>query len=332
MKILKKYKIRDFLDWIDVKYNVVIPTTTNRNDVIWGKYDKKTELILDTLPNMSIKSFLIPQMEPMLNFQDHDIQLIYPEDKNTVIFGIRSCDVNAIKFLDKFMSMDNIEDPIYFARRKNIYIISIACNYPLHNSCFCVELKRFPYIDDGFDLQFFDYDGGYIVISGSEVGDSLLQFNGFKELDINLDEIKTEMRSNFVEDKKIKYLIEDFSTNPPNDDFWKNISRYCIACGSCVYVCPTCTCLNTHDIPEEMGFIRFRHWDSCLFEGFTKEASGHNPREKLYLRLKRRYEHKFYYNLRREGEIGCVGCGRCSIVCGSGLGAIDLLKRIENSE
>ena len=38
--------------------------------------------------------------------------------------------------------------------------------------------------------------------------------------------------------------------------------------------------------------LRARTWDACLYGGFTREASGHNPRASQALRLKRRHEHK----------------------------------------
>ena len=76
---------------------------------------------------------------------------------------------------------------------------------------------------------------------------------------------------------------------------------------------------------------RLRAWDACLYGGFTREASGHNPRIIQSLRLKRRHEHKLLdYNKIdiQDGLCGCVGCGRCSDYCPVHIGTLEVVKAI----
>ena len=76
---------------------------------------------------------------------------------------------------------------------------------------------------------------------------------------------------------------------------------------------------------------RMRTWDTCLYAGFTREASGHNPRPSQASRLKRRHEHKLvHFNpVDNQGALcGCVGCGRCSDYCPVHIGTLEVVKAI----
>ena len=56
--------------------------------------------------------------------------------------------------------------------------------------------------------------------------------------------------------------------------FWEKHSEKCLACGSCVLVCPTCYCFDVKDNPDlslEHG-ERIRTWDGCLLEDFAKDC------------------------------------------------------------
>ncbi len=113
---------------------------------------------------------------------------------------------------------------------------------------------------------------------------------------------------------------------------WEYFGNKCITCGGCSFVCPTCTCFNVFDrVFREGNGERLRSWDSCLYGGFTKEASGHNPRASKGSRLKRRHEHKLLYHTDREtyGSMStCVGCGRCSDCCPVHIGTIEVAKHL----
>jgi ferredoxin len=88
---------------------------------------------------------------------------------------------------------------------------------------------------------------------------------------------------------------------------------------------------------------RVRLWDSCIFAGFTREASGHNPRQEQELRCARRYQHKLSRPGGGPGDGGevaeppqtsstarfrCVGCGRCVEACLSSLGMIQIIREL----
>jgi len=117
-----------------------------------------------------------------------------------------------------------------------------------------------------------------------------------------------------------------------DEGVWEHLGLKCIQCGGCTFVCPTCTCFNVCDHSTGPGQgIRERSWDACLFGGFTREASGHNPRSTQALRLKRRHEHKLLDYHRtdiQDGLCGCTGCGRCSDFCPVHIGTLEVAREI----
>ncbi len=99
--------------------------------------------------------------------------------------------------------------------------------------------------------------------------------------------------------------------------FWEEHSEKCLACGSCVLVCPTCYCFDVKDNPDLSldGGERIRTWDGCLLEDFAKVASGENFRPTRPTRYRHRYFKKGKYLFDKFGFISCVGCGRCGSNC-----------------
>lgn len=57
------------------------------------------------------------------------------KDQNFVVFGMRACDVQGVKVLDKVFLGDPV-DTFYQARREHGTIVALACHEP-EESCFC---------------------------------------------------------------------------------------------------------------------------------------------------------------------------------------------------
>jgi heterodisulfide reductase subunit C len=107
------------------------------------------------------------------------------------------------------------------------------------------------------------------------------------------------------------------------EEIWRRMAARCIECGGCSFVCPMCTCFDVADL-QESGDCgrRERSWDCCQYAGYSREASGFNPRPDKTSRFKRRFHHKLsYFNLLADGVHGCVGCGRCVQTC---FGEVDM--------
>ena len=113
-----------------------------------------------------------------------------------------------------------------------------------------------------------------------------------------------------------------------DDDIWETVSHKCLGCGTCSYLCPICYCFDLTDEKTETGARKVRSWDCCMFDLFTRHASGHNPRPVNAMRLRQKVMHKFSYYWERYGLHGCVGCGRCVRSCPVNLDIRQLLAEM----
>jgi len=61
-------------------------------------------------------------------------------------------------------------------------------------------------------------------------------------------------------------------------------------------------------------------------------AGGFNPRKAVHDRRNRRFFHKLvYYFIQEELSLGCVGCGRCEIVCHGDIGMPSVVEMIRRA-
>lgn len=115
--------------------------------------------------------------------------------------------------------------------------------------------------------------------------------------------------------------VRKTSSRKVAEEIWRQLAARCIECGGCSIVCPMCTCFDVADLQESPTTgRRERTRDCCQYSGYSREASGYNPRADKVTRFKRRFGHKLgYFTLLAEGMHGCVGCGRCVTACFGGV-------------
>ncbi len=334
IKLIDKGKLSAWIEGIIKKYRVFAPQKIGENEYIFKDLVSPDKISLDYInPVISpIKDLLFPMNEKLIDYKkkENGWETKTEEIKEkTVLFGMRSCDLSALIFMDKFF-LEGFKDNYYAARRENLFTVNVSCLNPAEY-CFCVCADAGPSKDDGFDVQLTDIGGKYLVEIGSGKGEELVNIDSSLFTEASPDDLKKkhdlilEIRNNKFKlpttyfSKAIRHVTAD----DISEKEWNKLGARCIACGSCSYICPTCTCFNVIDIEKKPGEgSRYRTWDSCMYGGFTREVSGHNPRPTQKERVKRRYYHKLsYYYLRKMGTHGCVGCGRCVISC---LGSIDM--------
>jgi ferredoxin len=111
---------------------------------------------------------------------------------------------------------------------------------------------------------------------------------------------------------------------------WEAITRSCLGCGACTYVCPTCHCFDITDESRGERGVRIRTWDACQYAQFTLHASGHNPRADRRARMRQRLMHKYSYAPETAGAVFCSGCGRCVRACPVNLDIREMLSALED--
>jgi ferredoxin len=285
----------------------------------------------DTL--ISPKDIFFPQLESIFEFKDGGIREAI-ESSPKLLFGVKACDLKGILFVDDFYKR-NFEDIYYLSRIKNRFIIVIGCLNPPRPTCFCSSAKTGPFAKEGYDLQFTAKGDVYFVEIGSSQGEKFITkyVKYFKDAEKNAGETVSEIKSKASDAVELKVDFRKALELMAKDDFvpeesYKSIGERCVYCGGCLYVCPTCTCFNVFDNTKNQDGERLRNWDACVFEGYTRETSGHNPRKEKWLRTSRRYEHKLKYDYKATGTSGCVGCGRCLASCPVDIGISKFIEEI----
>ena len=175
-----------------------------------------------------------------------------------------------------------------------------------------------------------DIGSDYLAEFVTPKGEKLLSYFGEAKADAAADTRKSEIAARAKEAiaskipaHEVKPILDVNFDNP----FWSTIHGKCLACGTCTYLCPTCHCFDISDEATASNGLRIRSWDSCMFPLFTKETSGHNPRQSQKERWRQRAMHKFKYFVDNFNAIACVGCGRCVMYCPVN---IDIRKVVED--
>jgi len=280
------------------------------------------------------KRILFPQTEPLLRWEGDRAEPV-TDATERILFGLRACDAAAIAILDAFFERDE-PDPNYLARRRGARLIVLACRES-QESCFCASAGTGPVLSEGFDLQMVEDGEDYLVQVGSEAGEAMLAAAGDRVGDAPAG---AESRWQAAADRAaagqpaldLAAAADAIRRGTEADGFWESVAGRCLLCGGCAYVCPTCTCFTVYDWPDPEAARdastgrRIRAWDSCILEGFTREAGGHNPLPDRAARCRRRYEHKLTGSEHPAYAFRCVGCGRCTETCLSRLGMTRIVR------
>lgn len=323
-KILMKNEIGKFYIELAEDYNIYAPVI-EKGYITFKKVLNSEDIILDYLNSkVPPKEVLFPKTEILFEYtyNGKEIEIEDRKDLNekNIIFGIRPCDAHSFVLLEHFFGLGDNPDEIFLKKRQNTTLIGIGCNSP-KSTCFCTSLEGHPFKKDDLDVFLVDLGEKYLVEVVNEKGKNLIQrfswFSQAKKTDIK----KAEQLSKQAEESivtKLDLSNIDKVLNPNFDHpIWKEISEICLGCGTCSFLCPTCTCFDVIDETNQYNNKgrRVRIWDTCQFCLYTLHTSGHNPRESSIERCRNRIMHKFSYYLENYKVLGCVGCGRCIQLC-----------------
>ncbi|MFX0017586.1 MAG: 4Fe-4S dicluster domain-containing protein [Promethearchaeota archaeon] len=340
-KILKKDQIVKLYNQLVKDYNFYAPIKEKRN-ITFKKITNPEEIVLDYY-NSKIppKEILFPQTDILFEYKINGKEIEIEEPKNleekNIIFGIRPCDAHSFVLLTNFFSQGEFNDEIIMKRRENTTLIGIGCNSP-KTTCFCTSIDGNPFQKEDMDIFLVDLQDKYLVEGISNKGKALIKKFSWLANATEADLKKAQDLKKHAEDAIITKLdLKDIDKIlDPNFEHpvWKEASEICIGCGTCSFLCPTCTCFDVIDenVPNENRGRRVRIWDTCQSCLYTLHTSGHNPRNSCIERVRNRILHKFCYYPKNYGILGCVGCGRCIQLCPANNDLRSIIEKINRIE
>ena len=177
-----------------------------------------------------------------------------------------------------------------------------------------------------YDLFLTELDQSYFVQINTSTGLSIVESSA--DLFSNPEEEARQGFKDFWTSRSEAFDSGFASENLPaivdmewDNPVWDELGNRCLSCANCVPVCPTCYCFDVYDVPSlnpDEG-KRVREWDACQLVGFAKVAGDFNFRPGPVDRLKFWYRHKLHGFEDPHGNPTCVGCGRCTVSCPSGI-------------
>jgi len=337
MQYISKDNLFGLLDALKKDYEVYVPVKKGEQR-FYKKY---------TGPSNDIVIGEVRAFEPLKAFFSRAREVVAegfkPEvphsgDRPLAIVGVKACDIKGMKIHDYVFLNHDYKDPFYTKGREQNLIISSDCTFAI-DTCFCLALGLKPYPEEDFDINLSEAMGGFIAECGSPKGEELVKKyshffqNGSPQhisgRDTRRSAVVGEVEENIKKHKvpseqSYKGIVErNFDS-----DIWKEEAKTCLECGACNTICPTCHCFLLYDEKDKEKMERLRIWDSCMIKDFAKVAGGANPRAKLWMRLRNRFEKKFDFFPKVADIYACTGCGRCITACPAKIDIRKVLKKL----
>ncbi|KLU59789.1 anaerobic sulfite reductase subunit A [Peptococcaceae bacterium CEB3] len=337
MKTLNKISLSMVLEILSSYAPLYVPAG---NETFSGfvRYSAGLEVRLDKNTKLGPKSLLFPKVENIYSYSNHgkDTEIFSDPQENepTIIFGVRSCDLQAIICLDDVFlnrtSRDGVNDYNYRIRRGNAIIVALGC-LEADGDCFCQAMGVNPSEHEQADLQLFDLGEFFGVESHTPKGlnlSRLLENSGLLA-EKKVDKPLPASFSLTVDAQGITHKLQKMFDHP----LWDELGEKCLNCGVCTYVCPACHCFDISVCAKDgCNGATIRYWDSCMFSRYTEMAGGHNPRPGKKEKVRQRFLHKLRYFPERYGKFLCTGCGRCVELCPVNLDITEVIRRVKEAE
>lgn len=277
---------------------------------------------------LSPKAVFFPQSEDLISYRlgrgEPTAKTTPLPTAQTILLGVRPPDAYSFFLMDELFLGSGIVDPYWQSRRD----LTVVIGYPFINQTpdavdFYSSLGISATDTRGSDIFLIKKNGELLFKGLTEKGNSLLAKQAALFTEATGDDEQYYLaalaqgaaivtRNLDCDPKRTASKLENLFADTA---FWEQMAAACISCGTCTFVCPTCHCFDIADENIFRDGVRRRFWDACMFTDFTLEASGHNPRSRVYQRLRQKVCHKYSYYIRNFGVISCVGCGRCTRSC-----------------
>ncbi|GFO64153.1 4Fe-4S dicluster domain-containing protein [Geomonas paludis] len=298
---LKTSRLDQFLETLRLFGELHAPTISESGVHGFAPLDDPADLNLDyRRTQIPPKKYLLPFREEILQCAGGKYREGNSGAGDMVLFGVHSCDLEGIAYLDRVFLSDPV-DPGYSARRARLTLVGISC-VP-DDYCFCPEEMTSTACDlflgasaEGFHLSCYSTRGRALLAAAEHL----------LEEGAPLPAATCSGPCFPPQDPDLR-----FSDHP----LWQKFASTCVSCGACSVCCPTCYCFDVREYPGLAGGgTRIREWDNCLFATHG-EVAGANFRPDRLDRLRYRFLHKYCGFTPLQGTSSCVGCGRCKAVC-----------------
>jgi formate hydrogenlyase subunit 6/NADH:ubiquinone oxidoreductase subunit I len=256
--------------------------------------------------------------------------------RRSAFLGVRACDLAAIGIQDRVLLGGPYRDPIYQARRDQVFIIAVQCTQAAA-TCFCASMGTGPQVPEGgADLTLTEIvsaeEHWFLAEAGSDRGRAVLA-----ELDHRPSTGEERQSAAAAVETAACQQIRRMDTTGIRDllyqNFdhprWDQVAGRCLTCANCTMVCPTCFCTTVEDMSDVTGnhAERWRRWDSCFTMDFSYIHGG-SVRTSGKARYRQWMTHKLASWIDQFGTSGCVGCGRCITWCPVGIDITEELQAI----
>ncbi len=286
----------------------------------------------------SWKKFLHPAQVKLFEAEQKDgvFRVLEPsrERRRFAFIGVRACDLAAIRIQDRVLLEGSFGDPIYQARREQVFIVAVECTQSAP-TCFCASMGTGPQVRDaGVDIRLTEIvnagEHWFLAQAATDRGSEVLaQLEGDPARDEDLRaaagrvEAAARAQTRAIDNRGIRDLLFHHFEDPR----WDDVAQRCLSCANCTMVCPTCFCTTIEDSSDLSGAHaeRWRLWDSCFSMNFSYIHGG-SVRASGKARYRQWMTHKLGSWFDQFGSSGCVGCGRCIAWCPVG---IDITEEVE---
>ncbi len=337
---ISKIDLPKWLEGLSQDYGVFVPVR-KKNHRFFMKFTPELEdfVIGEVRSFEPVKAFFARARERVAEgFKNTTPQ---EAEKPYAIVGVKACDLKGFKIQDFVFGDHGCPDPLYVKNRERNLIVGADCTCAIE-TCYCLCLGVKPYPDQGFDINLSEVNDGYVVQVGSDKGNAAIQKTKhlFREASKAVLEERDKKRKNVTnqvqenvraldipEESRFSGIIE----RNYDSEIWNDEAKNCVECGACTIICPTCHCFLLYDQKSENQMERLRVWDSCMIKDYARVAGGANPRPKLFMRLRNRFEKKFDFFPKVAKVYACTGCGRCVSACPAKIDIRRVLKRLVTS-